>query len=184
MKATGIAGSVSLVAGIIVGLVICVFLFRYMNKDKRVITKYDERQEVTRGKAYKYAFWSSMAAAAVVMVMDIAGISFASSFTKYFFIMFVGIIVHISYSIWNDAYIGINTNKKRLMIICVVAGAANLITVIGTIMGGQFIVNGEISDSGANLMCVIILFLAGIELFIKDRHDRTGAYSEKADNCL
>ncbi len=172
MEKAGIFRASGLTAGLVVGLIICVFLFKYMNKDKKILTKYDERQEMARGRAYKYGFWATMAAAAVVMITDVAGISLASSFTKYFFIVFVGILVQISYSIWNDAYLGVNTNKKRLMIICILAGLFNLLGVIGSIKGGQFIVDGVVSDFGSNLMCCILLMLAGIELLIKDRLDK------------
>jgi hypothetical protein len=175
-RATGLA------VGLVVGIIICVIVFRYMNKDKKVITKYDERQEVTRGRAYKYAFWASMGAAALVMIMEVAGVSLASSFTKYFFIVFVGIIVHVAYSIWNDAYVGINTNKKRFMIVCILAGLANLLGVIGNIKGGTFIVDGMVSDAGSNLLCVILMAFAGIELFIKDRMDKDQEVVEESED--
>lgn len=180
MEKMGIFRASGMAAGLVVGLIICIILFRYMNKDKKILTKYDERQEMARGRAYKYGFWAAMAAAAVVMIMDVAGITLASSFTKYFFIMFVGILVQITYSIFNDAYMGINTNKKRLMIISIIAGLCNLLGVIGNIKGGTFIVDGIISDAGSNLLCCILLVAAGIELLIKDRMDRKHEATEES----
>ncbi len=182
MDKLGIFKASGITAGIIVGLIICIFLFRYMNKDKKVMTKYDERQEMARGKAYKYGFWASMIAAAFVMLLDISMITLASSFTKYFFIMFVGIIAQVTYSIWNDAYYGINTNKKRLIVICIVAGISNLLNVVATIMGGQFIVDGIVSDAGANALCCILLLYAGVLLIIKDRKDGNSAEIEKSED--
>ncbi len=171
MDKTQIFRSSGVVIGLIVGLIICIPILRYMNRDKKLMTKYDERQEVTRGKAYKYAFWSSTAALAAVMILDLFDITVATTFTKYFFVMFVGLIVHVGYSIWNNAYYGINTNKKRFIIICIFAGAMNLFGVVGSIMGGQFVADGVIQDPGSNLLCFILLAFAGIELFIKDRMD-------------
>ncbi len=182
MDKLGIFKASGITAGIIVGLIICIFLFRYMNKDKKVMTKYDERQEMARGKAYKYGFWASMIAAAFVMLLDISMITLASSFTKYFFIMFVGIIAQVTYSIWNDAYYGINTNKKRLIVICIVAGIINLLNVVATIMSGQFIVDGIVSDAGANALCCILLLYAGALLIIKDRKDGSSAEIEESED--
>ncbi|MCR5651393.1 MAG: hypothetical protein K6F86_09465 [Lachnospiraceae bacterium] len=176
----GIFRASGMAAGLVAGLIICVILFRYMNKDKKILTKYDERQEMARGRAYKYGFWASMATAAVVMITDVAEISLASSFTKYFFIMFVGILVQVTYSIFNDAYLGINTNKKRLMIICIIAGLCNLLGVVGNIKGGTFIVNGVVSDAGTNLLCCILMVVIGIELLIKDSMDRKHATAEES----
>ncbi len=182
MDKLGIFKASVIAFGIIVGLIICIFLFRYMNRDKKVITKYDERQEMARGKAYKYGFWASMIAAAVVMTLDIAGIEVASSFTKYFFIMFVGILVQVTISILNDAYYGINTNKKRLIVICIVAGIINLFSVVANILGGMFIVDGIVSDSGANALCCILMLYAGILLIIKDMKDRNSGSLEESED--
>ena len=43
--------SIGLAVGIIVGLIICVLLAKFGNKDGAVKSKYDERQEAVRGKA-------------------------------------------------------------------------------------------------------------------------------------
>ncbi len=182
MEKLGIFKASGITAGIIVGLIICIFLFKYMNRDKKIMTKYDERQEMARGKAYKYGFWASMIATAFVMVFDVAGITLATSFTKYFFILFVGIVVQVTYSIWNDAYYGINTNKKRLIVICIVAGIINLLSVVANIMGGQFIVDGIISDAGANALCCILMLYAGILLIIKDMKDRNSGSLEESED--
>ncbi len=182
MEAYNVGKAVGIIFGIIVGLVICIFVFRYMNRDKKIVTKYDERQEMARGRAYKYGFWASMVAAAVVMALEIAGVQIATSFTKYFFIMFVGIMVQVGYSILNDAYYGINTNKKRLIIICIIAGLCNFFPIVGTVMGGQFIVDGIISDSGANLLCCILMIYAGVMLFVKDLRDKKQTDTEEGED--
>ena len=180
MDRTGIFKSSGIAIGIFVGLVICVILFRYMNKDKKILTKYDERQIVARGKAYMYGFWAIVIAATIVMLLDMAGIVIASSLTKYFFILFVGMIAQITYSIWHDAYYGINTNRKRFAVICIVAAICNLLGAIGPMIGGEFIKDGVVSDSGTNLLCFILMVTVGVELFIKSRKENTENGSEES----
>ncbi len=177
-----IGKAAGLVTGIIVGLIICVILLKFMNRNRKMKTEYDERQKAARGMAYMYAFWSVMIATAIIMVLDSAGIVLASSFTKGAFIIYVGIIVHISYSIFNDAYYGINTNKKRFVIVCLIAGLCNLLAVIGSIKGGVLIQDGIISDAGTNLLCVIMLFTMAIELIIKERIDSKKAVETESED--
>ena len=174
-KATGLA------FGIAVGLLICVILFRYMNRDKKLRTKYDERQEAVRGRAYMYGFWGCVIGAAVVICIDTAGIVFASRFTMDFLIIFIGILVQVSYSVWNDGYYGLNTNKKRFYIICIVAGLINLLVVIGTIRSGEFIENMVMSDVAVNLLCVILFLVIAAELIIKDRVDAKSSRDEEVE---
>ncbi len=174
-KSTGVA------AGIIVGLVICVVLFKFMNSDSRIATRYDERQKAVRGKAYMYGFWGCVIAAAAVMVFDIGGFAVAGRFATDFFIIFVGIAVQVAYSVWNDSYYGLNTNKKRFFIVCIVAVALNLFTVIMNIRMGTFIENGMIGDSAVNLMCVILFALIGVEVAVKSIIDGRSESEESGE---
>ncbi len=181
MEAYSVGKAVGLAAGLLVGVIVSIFAIRYMNRDSKLRTKYDERQEMARGRAYRYGFWGMMIATAVVIILDCAGIVLVSSFTKGFFIIFVGIIVQISYSIFNDAYYGLNTNKKRFMIICIIAGLANLVNVIGNIAGNTFIKDGIVSDAGTNLLCVIMLFVMAIEMFVKGKMDENAVTEESEE---
>ena len=105
--------SFGMVIGLMVGLVIAAILLKFANKDHRFKTQYDERQEAVRGKGYTFGFWGCMAGAALVMILDCGGFEIANRFVMDFFIIFVGLIVQVTYCIWNDGYYGINTNRKR-----------------------------------------------------------------------
>ena len=54
--------SVSYIVGLAVGIVlvfgILIFATIRFNSDKSMKTKYDERQQLVRGLAYKYSFWT------------------------------------------------------------------------------------------------------------------------------
>ncbi len=182
MESLNIFKASGVVCGVIVGLIICVVLFKFMNRDKKIFTKYDERQTVARGKAYMYGFWATMIAVLIIIVLDTANITVANRFTTDFFAVFVGIIVQVTYSIWNDAYYGINTNKKRFIIVSIAAGLFNLLPVIGSIRGGNFIENGVVSDFGTNLLVCLLLIVIGVELFIKDRIDSSKVSVEESED--
>lgn len=176
-KASGIA------FGIIVGLLICVIVFRYVNRDKKLKTHYDERQEAVRGRAYMYGFWGCVIGAAIVICIDTAGIVFANRLTMDFLVIFIGILVQVTYSIWNDGYYGLNTNRKRFYAICIIAGLVNLLVVIANIVNGTFIENMVLSDSAVNLLIVILFLIVAAELIIKDRLDAGASdNNDKDDN--
>ena len=171
MSGFAVGRSVGVASGIIVGLIICIFLIKYMNRDKKLKTEYDERQEAVRGKGYTFGFWGCMAGAALVMILDCGGFEIANRFVMDFFIIFVGLIVQVTYCIWNDGYYGINTNRKRFYIISIIAALCNLLSVIGNIKGGSFIADGVLQDSGVNFLIVVLFIVIGVELIIKERID-------------
>lgn len=169
MNSYSIGNSVGVATGIAIGLIICIFLIKFMNRDKKLKTEYDERQEAVRGKGYTYGFWGCMAGAALVMIADCGGFVFATRFVMDFFIIFIGLIVQITYCIWNDGYYGINTNKKRFYIISIIAVLLNLLSVIGNIKGGSLIRDGLLQDAGINLMIVVLFIVIAVELIIKEK---------------
>ncbi|MCR5422001.1 MAG: hypothetical protein K6E98_13460 [Lachnospiraceae bacterium] len=181
MEGTSIYRGAGVATGLLIGFIICIILFRFINKDKNLSTKYDERQKTVRGKAYMYGFWGAMIAAILVMILDSAGIMIASRLTTDFFVIFIGTFIQVTYSIWNDGYYGINTNKKRFYIVSLCAGIANLLSVIANIKDGRFIDNGVISDAGINLLCVILFLMIAAELIIKDRMDEKVSAEESED---
>ena len=171
MSEFAVGRSVGVASGIIVGLIICIFFIKYMNRDNKLKTEYDERQEAVRGKGYTFGFWGCMAGAALVMILDCGGFEIANRFVMDFFIIFVGLIVQVTYCIWNDGYYGINTNRKRFYRISIIAALCNLLSVIGNIKGGSFIADGVLQDSGVNFLIVVLFIVIGVELIIKERID-------------
>ena len=82
-------------------------------------------------------------------------------------------MVQVSYSIWNNAYIGLNTNPLRFAIFSVVIGIFNLLIGIGSIIRGGFIVNGTVRETFVNLIVAVCFMIIGAELYIKTNRDRS-----------
>ena len=68
------------------------------------------------------------------------------------------------------------------MIVCIIAGLCNLLGVIGSIKGGNFIEDGILTDAGTNLLCVILMFTVAVELLIKDRIDSKKSIEEDSED--
>ncbi len=164
--------NIGMAMGLIIGIIISLFVIKAFNKDGKMKTKYDEMQELVRGRAYKYAFWILLIYEALLIIADCCNLDLRSS---NYLLQFIGIIiavmVHAIYSIWNDAYIGLNTNPKRFAIISVLIALLNLAIGIGSITRVGLLENGMVRDSFANLLCGICFLVIAIVLFIKHKQD-------------
>ena len=103
--------------GVAVGLVLALVIVRTVNRDRKLRTEYDEMQKLARGQAYKYAFYAVMIYEALVCWLSMGIELPAEQSVIHFFGIFVGITVQACYCIWKDAYIGLNTNLKRYIIL-------------------------------------------------------------------
>ena len=105
--------SVALACGVLVGLVIALFLLRYMNRNHKFRTEYDEMQKAIRSKGYMYGFYTMLIFEALLCLLPASLQIPAEPVVTHFLPIFLGITVLSSYCIWNGAYVGLNTNIKR-----------------------------------------------------------------------
>lgn len=159
---------IGIICGIIVGLLICVVIFRICNQDKKIKSEYDERQLSIRGRSYKYGFYTLLIYMAILVLyfMSDIKIPFVNG-VLIFFGMALGIVVVAIHSIWENAYWGINNNRKKYYIIF------GLCTLINLSAGIVAIANGTILEGFQgpmlNLICAIMLIILSITLFLKSK---------------
>ncbi|MBO5302691.1 MAG: hypothetical protein J6A92_01425 [Lachnospiraceae bacterium] len=151
---------------LITALFILVFL-KFTKKDGNIKCRFDERQNIIRGKGYKYAFFTLLIYNALILVIG----NVLEMYMDREMIMFIGIclsvIVYAAYAIWNEGYFSLNENPKRVMIIFGVVGVINLISGISSIVSGEIIENGKVSFRAMNLLCAVLMFSVLIVLAIK-----------------
>lgn len=161
-----------LMIGVIFGIIIAVLLVRYMNRDKKLKTQYDEMQQKARGKAFCYAFYTVIILEAVLIFVSLFDLRLPmTDAVLHFTVIVIGILVLAGYCIWHDAYIGLNTNMKRYSVIVIAAGAINLLSGIMAIANGSMVADGQLQTPFINLLCAIMLIIVGILMFIKKEID-------------
>ena len=161
--------ALGLTIGVTVGLVLCVVIFKFWNKDGKVKTKYDEKQEKVRGKAYMYSFWTLAACELIVSVLDGFGVKlFSDLFVANLSCIIIAALVNASYSVGKDAYMGLNTHYKRFTIVMILVGIVNAMSAIAGFASGSMLVDGVLQPPFTNLMCAIIFIAIGIELFVRN----------------
>ena len=155
--------SVGMAMGLMVGLVICVVLFKIANKDHKVKTQYDERQELIKGKGYTYGFYTMMFMEVVVMLLEMSGIELPiENYLVHTIAILVGALVLCAHSIWNGVYWGLNNNRKRYAIILVIAVILNIIPVAAATAHDSLAGHGINSIPVLNIIVLVWMAIIGV----------------------
>ena len=153
---------IGLLVGLIFGLLVAAVAVRFCRGRGNWRSKYDERQKVAIGKAYRDGFWAMLASVAVVFVMYELGI-FANHVDIMMVIAgFIGLEVYIVGCIMRDAYIGLNDNAKRWTIVLAAAAVLNGLVVAVNI------VNHTGMDVWVNFIAGIFVMIALAAYFIRN----------------
>lgn len=109
--------STSYAAGLAFGIVTALIIFAVVWKFSKKSMKgtFDERQELVRGRGYKYASFTMLA----LLVLDLLLESFGAFETlpvtrtlAIFIMILAGVMVYALYCIKNDSYFGVGTDSR------------------------------------------------------------------------
>ena len=168
MKSTAFA------VGITVALFLVVALFKFMNRDKKLKTEYDERQKGVRGKAYMFGFFGMLFGNCIMLLISTDNMEFIHilGMNTFFIPILIGIIMQFSYSVFNDGYIGLNNNLVRFIICMSLISVFNFAAGIVPWVKDGFIQNGTIYTTFPSLLVGIMFVILCIELAIKKLMDK------------
>lgn len=160
----------ALIMGLLTGVMITLALLRYVNKNRRLRTEYDEMQKIARGEAYMYGFYTLIAAEAILGIAKCFGPLPMDPIAEHFLVILIGVTVQAGYSILHDAYIGLNTETTRFKVTMIAIGLFNLFIAILAWAQGRMIKNGILQAPFVNFMVfVMCVILAVIGLVKKSR---------------
>ena len=145
--------------------------------------KFDERQELVRGRGYKYACFTIIGLVALDMLAESFKVFESTPLTQtlaLFFILLTGVMVYAVYCVRNDSYFGVGQDTRRyraLMWIIVVCNAVSAVT--GFMEGAT--VNGKLNFGpwAALLICIAFAIL-GIAYYARKREMALEEASEDA----
>ena len=153
--------------GALCGAFVGVLLILFMNKDRRFKCRYDERQELIRGKSFKYAFYALIACLVTdimfgelldqVMARDAVGMLY----------LCIGVIVLSVHGILNDGYFSLNDNPKRVVTVFLTLFLMNFAGTLFYIFNGLLVKNGKLTDRVINLMCAVTLLIIVLVMLVK-----------------
>lgn len=168
------AGVIGVICGVIVGIVVFIALLLISSKDGSIKGRYDERQELVRGRAYRYAFFIMILGEAVFMILnEEAGLErYITSSLEMFIALCISIAVYASYCIWHEGYFGLNSNPGRLLISFILLGVMNVVLGIIAWNDGSYFEDGALSFGFSNSVCGILSLWVSVMVALKWARDR------------
>ena len=135
-----------------VGLAIAFVLIIIMKTDRSMKCKYDERQELIRGRGFKYGFFSIIGMTLIFACFREELSKIMDTLIQDFAIVMVGLIVYVVYCIWNDAYFALNESKTKIAIIFFAIAVVNIILCFMQASVGNMFVNGRLEVGGIHIL--------------------------------
>ena len=155
---------------ILIGM-LCVILTlvigKSMHKDGNTLPKYDERQKLDRGRGYMIAFYSMAVLTCLIpVVLPEKTLHFLGD-TVFMFPPFIGLMIHIGYCVWKDAYIELNLNESKWTIFILMIGCLNLLIAYSSYRSGRMVMDGVLQFHVANLIVGAMAILIVLEIAIR-----------------
>lgn len=172
--------NIGILYGVMAGIVLVFLMLSIINKDDANGIKYDERQELARGRAFKIGFFTEMigiCAYILIKAMDVS-VPMDDEVTVSV-ILFIGIAAFVTSSIVNDAYFTMTEDKRKVIIFFCLIATTNIIVAIINAVDGKLVVNGKLTISSINLMCAILLTYVMVVMLVKYFRDK-GADDEES----
>ncbi len=159
--------------GMLVGGALAILTVVVIKKGDGVKSEYDERQELIRGRGFKYGFFTILIANYIYyMFWMVESMTFLGPDIALVVTSLLGVCVSACYCIWNDGYFALNEKKECFIVIAIVGGIINMVLGIWAFVSGTAIYNGKLTFSSLNLFCgIMILIVGGVMLLKKIRKE-------------
>lgn len=156
--------------GIVTALIIAALVWKFSKKSMK--GTFDERQELVRGRGYKYACFSIL----IMLTLDLLAESFGAfetlpvSRTLAIFIMILaGVMVYALYCIKNDSYFGVGTDARTYRAVMWVVIACNAVSGINGLRSGVMEGGKLAFGPCASLLFCLAFVIILISLSVKQR---------------
>lgn len=151
--------SIAKIAGIVTGIVVAVLLvvlmgvlFRKQGGVGFGRAKYDERQQLARGKAFQAGFITVLIYELLYAVGDLLGLRWTVHFTGVMIGIFLGIAVFGVVAICKDAYLSLNDTSGGMVLWAIII-LSNGVCVADQIAHRELVQNGLLTANWLNALC-------------------------------
>ncbi len=181
MKSTGYAAG--LAVGIIVALLFFLIIWKF-NRNK-LKGQFDERQELVRGRGYKYASFTLLGLLTLDLLLEGFGAFEKLPFTRELFLFFVilaGIMVYALYCIRNDSYFGVGMDTRTYRAVMWVVIVCNVISAFSGLRSGAMEGGKLAFGPCASLIFSIAFIIIMIALSVRSRNAALEEDEEDEEN--
>lgn len=160
------------ICGLLAGLLLVAIIFAIQKKQNKAC-EFDERQELMRGKAFKYGFSAMLIyTLGYSLFADITGFSWEDELTSGLIIVVMGLGVFTATCIWKDAYFALKEKKTGFILL------ALLLMITNFTNGYDHIKHPKNNDSpvapyfAISFLCLFILVNLGLKsIYEKKRRE-------------
>lgn len=159
-----------LVVGIVTALIILIVVWKFNKKAMK--GKFDERQELVRGRGYKYACFTMLGllvADLLIESYDAFEVLPVSRELYIFFMILVGVMVYALYCVRNDSYFGVGTDTRTYRAVMWIVIVCNAVSGITGLREGAMIDGKLAFGPCASLMFCAAFVLIMIMLYARKR---------------
>ena len=185
-QGTSLIITTSAIAGLLISICLVVVFLALITKGKKMQSpKYDERQELERGRGFKYAFFFLLTYYLLLIVAFDATDAVTPDYGALIgFGIITGIAIYVIYCIWHEAYFALNQKTVTVMILFGFIGLFNLGIAIGSYVNGVLIRNGRFGVNILNLFCALLflaVFVATLLKKVADSHGKSASGEDDED---
>ena len=161
-------------SGLAVGIVTALIIFAIIWKFKKTKMKgqFDERQELVRGRGYKYASFTMLGLLCVDLLIESYNAFDVLPVPRtlaLFFIILTGVMVYALYCIKNDSYFGVGTDVRTYRAVMWIVIVCNAISAFAGLKDGA-LEDGKLAfGPWASLLFCIAFASIMISLSVKQR---------------
>ncbi len=164
------SGSPLIMIGAFIAIFVITIILVIVGKKAKTdsLPEFDERQEIIRGKGFKYGFFTILISLALALLLDSANmLPMMHSSLLYTLSIFAGLFVFAEYCAWNEAYFALNQNSNYIVIYTSLIGVFNLIIFVMNVIRGNLFADGKLTVSFLNLICALLFLSLFVTCAIK-----------------
>ena len=164
-------------------ILILVFIFAFVRiistRAKSKGCGFDERQELIRGRAFKYAFFSILIyVASYGPISALLEKDFMTTSTALFVGIFIALIVFAVYNIWNESFFALKQTPINFILLFSITAICSGYSGICSIRDGSIMENGlltlECMSVVASIAFAIIVITMLIKIIINKKAEQEG----------
>lgn len=160
--------NIAILLGLLIGFCLLILIFSLSIKGPELKEQYDERQELERGRGFKYAFFTMLIYFLIMFIINIAGIPLAADASVLYCCgVLLGVLVYMVYCIWHESYFSLNQNMFSIMVSLGLIGLINFVIGLSHLIAGTLVENGRLTFRVLNLLCSFLFFALFLTMLLK-----------------
>lgn len=164
--------------GFVSSIIVMAIILLVIRKKSRGTCSYDERQELIRGRGFRYGFFvmAFLMVAGVILDQGMGGLPIELSLLMIGCVM-AGCLVVVIYDIWKDAYWGVGQKARPYFILFLVVMATQCAALAEHIQAGDIVVNGRLAWDGGifavtSCFFAVVLVNLGVKMILDKKENR------------